>query len=425
MEIILQKYIDNKWVDAALLTIPDSELTKGVESRIHFEYLPEYVYEYASHPGAAISVRYPVNYELIHEHGWLPFLYDLLPSGAGRRNWINRLALGNDSRQVDSILLREGAHNPIGDLRVKPGEFTAISHPGFLLGEITERGEMFIDYAREHGASLAGISDTQGDAPKYCLAKDFHNRWHADGVLSEELIEKHYIIKFPRNRLKESADILQAEYLYYVIATKLGLYTGEQLEINNQALIIPRFDRIRQNGKAVKVGVESLFSAAGIRGYGIRVDHKIFCDVILKYSTDPKKDIVEYIRRDIANLAFGNPDNHGRNTAFLKTGDGAVRLSPLYDFAPMFYDPDRIVRMTFWKDCGEPGALPDWGKIASLFEPGCKSIKIFQMYDDMIERISDKAILKQLTVSENMKVQIDTKMNEMVASLKHAMKNKR
>lgn len=58
-------------------------------------------------------------------------------------------------------------------------------------------------------------------------------------------------------------------------------------------------------------------------------------DVLRSNSDEAFTDIVEYVKRDIANRAFNNPENHGRNTAVLKGSNGSVRLAPLFDFAPM------------------------------------------------------------------------------------------
>ncbi len=47
------------------------------------------------------------------------------------------------------------------------------------------------------------------------------------------------------------------------------------------------------------------------------------------------------------NIAFGNSDDHGRNTSFYKDEKG-IRLTPIYDFAPMKADPEGIPRTTKW-----------------------------------------------------------------------------
>nr|WP_246703739.1 HipA domain-containing protein [Rhizobium sp. SEMIA 4085] len=65
-----------------------------------------------------------------------------------------------------------------------------------------------------------------------------------------------------------------------------------------------------------------------------------------QFSSDPFAGIAAYLRRDIANLAFDNLDNHGRNSALNKYSGGTIRLSPLFDFAPMRLAKEGIIRST-------------------------------------------------------------------------------
>lgn len=67
------------------------------------------------------------------------------------------------------------------------------------------------------------------------------------------------------------------------------------------------------------------------------------------------------MRRDLLNLALGNRDNHGRNTAVLKDVDGSIRLAPLYDFGPSFLDGRAIARTLRWE--GEEPGQRDWSHI--------------------------------------------------------------
>ena len=58
------------------------------------------------------------------------------------------------------------------------------------------------------------------------------------------------------------------------------------------------------------------------------------------------------------NLALRNTDNHARNTAVQRLVDGSIQLTPLYDFAPMYLDPELIVRGCVWRDAsGLSGAI--------------------------------------------------------------------
>jgi serine/threonine-protein kinase HipA len=64
---------------------------------------------------------------------------------------------------------------------------------------------------------------------------------------------------------------------------------------------------------------------------------------------DPVGEIIEFLRRDILNLAMRNTDNHTRNTSVQRLTDGTVQLTPIYDFAPMYLDRELIVRSCRWR----------------------------------------------------------------------------
>ena len=62
-------------------------------------------------------------------------------------------------------------------------------------------------------------------------------------------------------------------------------------------------------------------------------------------------------------VALGDRDNHGRNTSLLKAGDGSVALAPLYDFAPMYLDPEGISRQTRWASERRGRLAVDWQEV--------------------------------------------------------------
>ena len=124
---------------------------------------------------------------------------------------------------------------------------------------------------------------------------------------------------------------------------------------------MPRFDRKISGGRVERLGMHSLYAVANIAEFGAAVRHDTYCRALAKVVVDPVQEMREYIRRDILNLALRNTDNHGRNTAVLRT-NGQVRLSPLFDFAPMFIDPEGIGRVSRWED-EQPGNQPEWAAI--------------------------------------------------------------
>jgi serine/threonine-protein kinase HipA len=55
------------------------------------------------------------------------------------------------------------------------------------------------------------------------------------------------------------------------------------------------------------------------------------------------------------------------HSAVLKYPNGAIRLSPLYDFAPMFLDDQGIPRVCRWTKA-ESWGIPEWGEVAELLK---------------------------------------------------------
>ena len=147
---------------------------------------------------------------------------------------------------------------------------------------------------------------------------------------------------------------------------RFGVHTGAPLAYQNETLFVPRFDRIIENERVIRLGMHSLYALANIPGYGTSVCHDIYCQALARVATDPARELREYIIRDVLNLALRNTDNHGRNSAILRN-DGKITLSPIFDFAPMFLDPEGINRVSRWDD-ERPGGQPEWARICEKLQ---------------------------------------------------------
>ncbi|EKD37606.1 MAG: hypothetical protein ACD_75C01071G0005 [uncultured bacterium] len=367
----IQISIDGKWITAGTFEPVKRDIAKGIAGGGLFEYDADFVLPRLDDvSGWRVGLRYPVNFELCKSAGWPAFLLDILPSGAGRRVWARRLGL-KDNEAADWQLLLNGAGNPPGNLRVAEAVIPpAGSHPGFTEEEIIQKQADFIEYAEARGAVVAGATDVAGDAPKFLLVRDRKRRWHPDGALEDRDILDSWLVKFPRGKTEADLKVLRNEAQYYEVARSFGIRTGNPLRFIDGALFIPRFDKMIKDGRLIRHGLETLCSAAGIAEYGRRGDHTVFCAAIASFATDKKVELREYLRREILNVALRNTDNHGRNSAFLKSADGTVMLSPLYDFAPMFLDPEGIPRSSRWEKEQEPTpGRPDWGRVAESLSP--------------------------------------------------------
>jgi len=357
----LEVFIDEGWHVAAELSCPDHKI--GYRSPSSLVYVDDYVDRYLmKNEIHAVSCKYPVSYTFHREEKWPAFILDIMPSGAGRRFWLSKLDIPNNANS-DWALLSAGSSNSPGNIRIKSNkeEYPVSGHPGFSTEDILQRNEDFISYAMESGAPVTGSSGAHGDAPKFLLTQDYKDRWHADGALSDSQAKKHWIVKFPRGRHESDKRILRNEAEYMKIASLIGLNVHEVPHFKDDALFIPRFDRaIVTKGKGSKVqrlGLESLCSASGVSEFGHIFKLEDLCMTILAFSTNAIEDVLEFVFRDILNILFGNTDNHGRNTSLLKYSNGSIRLSPLYDFAPMYLDREGIARLNRWRSFEDKGML--------------------------------------------------------------------
>jgi serine/threonine-protein kinase HipA len=80
---------------------------------------------------------------------------------------------------------------------------------------------------------------------------------------------------------------------------------------------------------------ESAASLAGLTGFNDRPSQFTLLQALREVVTDKTGETIEFLKRDVLNLAMRNTDNHARNTAVQKVG-AEVRLTPLFDFAPMY-----------------------------------------------------------------------------------------
>jgi serine/threonine-protein kinase HipA len=356
-------HLEGSWHRCATVTLEDATQASRRE-RVLLRYEADYAVErLGASDHRALAVRAPVDLGVRTLPHWPSFLIDLLPQGAARKR-LERLDAG---ALTEWALLERGGVNPVGNLRVRPhAPYAARIHPGFELREMTSRGDAFIDYANEVGATVAGATDTQGDAPKFWIVQDEKGRWHPDSGEVGAIARRFALLKFPVPEAGLRAEeILRNEAAYQRVAARLGLRVTETLpEFIDGALLIPRFDRRSVRGTEIRLGVESLYSVAGVLDSAhAPLAHHAALIALAGCLTDLGTEIGEYVRRDLLNLALGNRDNHGRNTAILKDTDGSMRLAPLFDLGPSFLDARAIARVMRWPGEALGSTGSDWNHV--------------------------------------------------------------
>ncbi|PWC26636.1 type II toxin-antitoxin system HipA family toxin [Teichococcus aestuarii] len=402
-ELTLQIHAGGRWNDAAQLTLNHPEAGWRGASKLAyddawvFEADPDFTDRV--HGWQALSVRLPPSLRLSSFESWPPFLLDLLPQGHARKVLAEVLGLHQDAAACDTPLLLRAAGDPIGNIRIKQAwdaerkrVKAAEAHPGLTLEEIFERGDTFNEFARDFAAVASGSSGVQGAWPKLLMTRNAAGHWLPDPMVPDDQATDHAIIKWMGDKDEVTRLILAAEAPYLELARIFGLRCARPLEHRNGTLFIPRFDREVVSGRVVRLGQESIVSAAGIAAFGHQASHEEYLAVLKTCCDDPAAEVTEYVLRDVLNLALGNPDNHGRNTALQKRADGTVRLAPLYDFCPMRLDPSGVARSTTWK-CMRPfnGARrdlnPDWEEVCRVAADGVPGF----VAADLMEVLASKA----------------------------------
>lgn len=350
MNSLIEIHQGGKWVPAA-------EISHKGGHHCTFDYLP--IYQFGDNP-TPISLGLPINTGRIGygevQNDCPSFIFDLVPQGLGRKYLLQNLNKP-DGDGMDIPLAQLAAFNPIGNLRLNTAvkyfdewrENNAINETeGFTEEQIVNRQEEFVNHIWLHAMLTAGTTGVQGAAPKFLLTQNIDGRWFADSALLDSEANNHWLIKLPRGRAKADFDILRIEAIYHAIAKDCGIRAEGQCYVKNNMLFFERFDRKVVQNNTVRIHQESLTSVAGISGFPSGISLFKLVNAIAQHATNPALEITEFIKRELLNMAMGNTDNHGRNTAMQVKEEGLVQLSPLYDFAPMFMDLEMIPRSCRW-----------------------------------------------------------------------------
>ncbi len=372
--LTLQIHHGRRWHDAAALHFLEPE--RGIAGRCTLYYDVDYVASHALEvlrEGAVVqdfraaSVALPLTIEAIQLPAWPAFLLDLMPQGEARRRIMAELGHGEDDAQGELGLLLRGAANPIGNLRLREAADAEVERlvrsppPGLDEADIFSRSPRFTSIADTFAYFSAGSSGVQGEWPKALMTRHRKGGWYPAACVELDEASDHAIFKFLKGSSESDRLILASEAPYLEVARRFGLRVAAPLVWQGSTLKMPRFDRVA--GQLLRLGQESLVSACGIAVFGHRGQHEDYVEMLRKMCSDPAAEVAEYLLRDVLNMAMGNPDNHGRNTALQKHLDGRIALTPLFDFNPMILEERVMPRSTRWRCLGGDESDPDWHRV--------------------------------------------------------------
>lgn len=163
------------------------------------------------------------------------------------------------------------------------------------------------------------------------------------------------IIKVPSERYR---DLPEAEYGAMELARLIGVHTAECRLVPRElvhgvpdeilahgpnVLVVDRFDRTSAAKRIHMEDAAQIVGAIGDRKYTMGTTETVM-NMIRRFSTDGRADLLEAVRRVVADVLLGNGDNHLKNWSFLFSAPGEIRLSPAYDIVPtiLFMPGDRL-----------------------------------------------------------------------------------
>lgn len=107
----------------------------------------------------------------------------------------------------------------------------------------------------------------------------------------------------------------------------------ELLAHGESVLVVDRFDRGPDDTRTHVEDAAQIIGAVGERKYTMATTETVI-NMASRFSTDRRADILEAVRRVVADVLLGNGDNHLKNWSFRFASPGEIRLSPAYDIVP-------------------------------------------------------------------------------------------
>jgi serine/threonine-protein kinase HipA len=170
--------------------------------------------------------------------------------------------------------------------------------------------------------------------------------------------EGNFILKLASDRYPGLPEV---EYSAMTLARSLGLDIADcelvpvgqveniprNLLFGDHALAVRRFDRTEGEGRIHMEDAGQVLGVWGERKY-TQGNTETVINMIARFSTDWRADVLEAVRRVAVDVLIGNGDNHLKNWSFIFPEQGQIRLSPAYDIVPtVLFIPQDTLALRF------------------------------------------------------------------------------
>ena len=282
--------------------------------------------------------------------GLPPMIADSLPDMFGNIVFKEWLEASNKSFSSISPLeqLTYVGSRGMGALEFMPNKQLPFN-ASINLQEITEVVKKVMEV--KTAVSEKGLSDTAlltifkigtsagGVRPKILVSENKENGILIPGDLVVSDDYNHYLIKLAVDE-NQGYSKEKVEYVYYQLATQIGIEMMPSKLIADKHFATLRFDR--QHGKK-----QHILTASGMTGWDFQKPENSSYDNLFKLALDlklPHKDIQQLFKRMVFNLVFANIDDHLKNFSFIYNDEkDKWNLAPAYDVT---YPLDALLNYT-------------------------------------------------------------------------------
>ncbi|MDM1072032.1 type II toxin-antitoxin system HipA family toxin [Empedobacter brevis] len=309
-----------------------------------FQYNPEFLESNSYKKIFPYVIRRTPNVQVFSEfegetfRGLPPMIADSLPDFFG--NIVFKEWLEATQKEISAITPLEQltyvGKRGMGAIEFSPAKEIR-SNQTINVDEITEVVKKVLDLktsTEEKGLSdiallnIFKIGTSAGGARPKILVSEHKETGHLiPGDLETSDEYNHYLIKLSVDE-DQGYSKEKIEYIYYQIATSIGIEMMPSKLIEDKHFATLRFDR--QNGQK-----QHILTASGMTGWDFKKPENSSYENLFKLAFDLKlshKNIQQLFKRMIFNLVFSNIDDHLKNFSFIyDTEKDRWNLAPAYD----------------------------------------------------------------------------------------------
>lgn len=309
-----------------------------------FQYNPEFLESNSYKKIFPYVIRRTPNVQVFSEfegetfRGLPPMIADSLPDFFG--NIVFKEWLEATQKEMSAITPLEQltyvGKRGMGAIEFSPAKEIR-SNQTINVDEITEVVKKVLDLktsTEEKGLSdiallnIFKIGTSAGGARPKILVSEHKETGHLiPGDLETSDEYNHYLIKLSVDE-DQGYSKEKIEYIYYQIATSIGIEMMPSKFIEDKHFATLRFDR--QNGQK-----QHILTASGMTGWDFKKPENSSYENLFKLAFDLKlshKNIQQLFKRMIFNLVFSNIDDHLKNFSFIyDTEKDRWNLAPAYD----------------------------------------------------------------------------------------------